>query len=191
VESVSRLIFVTGGVRSGKSSFAERLAEQEAVLTGGSLHYLATGVNSDLEMAKRIARHQQERGNSKLVWTTWEQSCRIGTIAPQLLNRPIVLLDCLTTLLNNEFFTRQEEWNTEFQLEVEKRILLDIDVLKEKCQTLIVVSNELLNEGLLNSELVFIYSRLIGKLHQQIVEKADQAYLIESGMAILMKGERE
>jgi len=191
VAGTSRLIFVTGGVRSGKSSFAEKLAEQEALITGGSLHYLAAGVNSDLEMEKRIARHRQERDNSKFEWKTWEQSHHIGSLAAQFSNQDIILLDCLTTLLNNEFFTRQENWNDEFQLEVQKRILNGIDQMRGNCQALIVVSNELLHEELLNNELVLIYCRLIGKLHQQLVTQADQAYLIESGIPILMKGERE
>ncbi|MDZ5474211.1 bifunctional adenosylcobinamide kinase/adenosylcobinamide-phosphate guanylyltransferase [Bacillus sp. 31A1R] len=188
--NTSRLVFVTGGVRSGKSSFAERLAEMESIRTEGSLHYIATGVNSDSEMAKRIVRHQQERTNSELDWNTWEQSHNVGNLAPKFSNKDIILLDCLTTLLNNEFFTRHQDWDEKFQLEVQDWILTGIDQLREKCHTLIVVSNELLHEGLLNNDLVFIYGRLIGRLHQQLVTNADQAYLIESGIPILMKGER-
>lgn len=183
---MEKMIFITGGVRSGKSTFAEKLAIQKAIELGGNLHYLATGVPSDEEMKKRIERHQQERQVSHLNWTTWEQSTNIETIASSFSKKDIVLLDCVTTLLNNELFS-QKEWDTE----ILGRLVHGIETIQENCAELILVSNEVLWEGISQNELVLQYSRILGHLHQALVARSDHAYLIESGIPILMKGEKE
>lgn len=182
------LIFITGGVRSGKSTFAEQLAIQMAMDTGGTLHYIATGVPSDSEMRKRIEKHQRERAESPIKWKTWEQSQHIDVLGAEFHHSDILLLDCLTTLLNNELFS-SEDTGDEFQDNVMNRILTGVEQLRKNASVLILVSNEVLHDCIRDSELVLDYSRLIGKMHQQIVRKADQAYLIESGIPVLMKGE--
>lgn len=185
----SSLVFITGGVRSGKSTFAERFAVEKAIETGGSLHYLATGVASDSEMEKRIEKHQKDRAESKLQWKTWEQSTHIEELAKEFRQTDILLLDCLTTLVNNELFTHESEWDESFLQNVFDRILTGISGLRESCSMLILVSNEVLYDSIRDSELVFQYSRLIGKLHQQIVCLANTSYLVECGVPILMQEE--
>src|SRR4051794_671645 len=98
-------IFITGGVRSGKSNFAEKMAVDLAMNTGGQLNYLATGVASDQEMRERIVKHQKDRMAGKSSWRTSEQSLHIGEIANMFGSQDIILLDCVTTLLNNELFS--------------------------------------------------------------------------------------
>lgn len=182
------LIFITGGVRSGKSSFAERMAVEIANKTGGQLVYLATGVASDSEMKERIFRHKQDRNKMKYHWKTVEQSLNIGAIAEDFSEKDIILLDCVTTLLNNELFSVELDWNPDFLEKVKKSIVNGITDLKNRAQTLIVVSNEVLNEPLVGNNLVFTYGRLLGQIHQQLVREADQFFLVESGIPIEMKG---
>lgn len=185
----SSLVFISGGVRSGKSSFAEKLATDEAAETGGQLHYIAAGQASDQEMEQRIRRHQEDRLNSGLNWKTWEQPVRLKALSDVFIDTDIVLLDCLTTLLNNEFFSVEEQWvNPDFQSLVMQSILEGITLISQKCHRLIIVSNEVLYESLGDNELVIIYGRMLGKLHQQIVTKANEAYLVEAGIPLLMKG---
>ncbi|MCH1626414.1 bifunctional adenosylcobinamide kinase/adenosylcobinamide-phosphate guanylyltransferase [Ferdinandcohnia quinoae] len=186
---VSSLIFITGGVRSGKSSYAEKTALRLAEETGGRLHYIATGVASDNEMKERINRHQQERADSTFSWKTWEQPVNIGELASNFNQDDILLLDCLTTLVNNELFIK-EEWDDVFVKGVQKKIIAGIDLLQKNCQTLMIVSNELLFDPVATNELVFTYSRLLGELHQQIVRASAKAYLVESGIPIMMKGDQ-
>lgn len=71
------LTFITGGARSGKSTFAEQTAARLALNEGGKLHYIATSKPSDEEMRLRIRRHKEqrkkeafhgERGNVTIVW---------------------------------------------------------------------------------------------------------------------------
>ncbi|WP_257346883.1 bifunctional adenosylcobinamide kinase/adenosylcobinamide-phosphate guanylyltransferase [Pseudalkalibacillus decolorationis] len=188
MEETPSLIFITGGVRSGKSSFAEKTAIQLAKKSGAHLHYIATGVPSDREMRKRIQNHQQQRQESIIQWQTWEEPREISKYSQHFSEKSIILLDCLTTLLNNHLFSTESESIPDT---VEKAIINEIDSLKDICQTLVIVSNEVLNESVQDNALVYTYKKLLGKLHQQLVQQTDQAYLVESGIPILMKGAKE
>ncbi|WP_408006356.1 bifunctional adenosylcobinamide kinase/adenosylcobinamide-phosphate guanylyltransferase [Pseudalkalibacillus sp. A8] len=183
MEKTPSMIFITGGVRSGKSSFAEKMATERAIASNGTLNYIATGLRSDLEMERRIEKHRQDRQQSDQIGKTWEQPRNIGKLAENFTSRDILLLDCLTTLLNNELFDVDA---------VPDNMLIDsiidgIGQLKENCHSLIIVSNEILNEPIQNNELVLTYKKTLGILHQHIVSNANQAFLVESGVPILMK----
>lgn len=181
-------IFITGGVRSGKSSFAERKSVEIANKTGGRLNYLATGVASDPEMKERIEKHQHDRLSEAYPWKTYEWSVQIGKMADEFNAKDVVLLDCVTTLLNNELFSFEQKWEEGFLETVKDSIITGISSIKNCAGTLIVVSNEVLNEPLLNNEMVFTYGRLLGQIHQDLVKEADQVFLVEAGIPIGMKG---
>ena len=186
--AASSLIFISGGVRSGKSSFAERKAVEIASRTGGQLTYLATGVPSDPEMKERIEKHQRDRLAVTYQWKTLEHSVQIGKLADNFKDEDIVLLDCVTTLLNNELFSSEQAWDEHFLETVKKNVLTGITSMKNRAGTLIVLSNEVLNEPLLGNEMVFTYGRLLGQIHQYLVMEADQVFLVEAGIPIVMKG---
>ncbi|WP_156289604.1 bifunctional adenosylcobinamide kinase/adenosylcobinamide-phosphate guanylyltransferase [Oceanobacillus salinisoli] len=185
------ITFISGGVRSGKSSFAERLAIKKALEMGGSLHYIATGDPSDDEMKERIVRHQKDRNESGSSWKTWEQATDIGSVSSCFNENDVLLLDCLTTLLSNELFSHEQDWGNPFfnKEEVFHRIWTGIKALEKNCHHLVLVSNEVLSEPCYNSELMITYCQLIGKLHQQITSIAKQAYVVEAGIPLLMKGD--
>ncbi|MCS0790582.1 bifunctional adenosylcobinamide kinase/adenosylcobinamide-phosphate guanylyltransferase [Cytobacillus firmus] len=186
------LIFISGGVRSGKSSFAERTAAGLAIKTEGKLHYIAAGKAYDPEMEARIQRHQEDREKSGLNWTTWEKPSALEEISGNFNKQDIILFDCLTTLLNNELFRAEDVWrNREFQENLSSDILKAITEIRKKCRALIVVSNEVLNEPIGKNELVITYSKILGTLHRNLVNMADEAYLVEAGIPIQMKGEPE
>ncbi|MEM5594860.1 bifunctional adenosylcobinamide kinase/adenosylcobinamide-phosphate guanylyltransferase [Niallia circulans] len=106
METKSSIIFVTGGVRSGKSSLAERLAIKYAQDERAELHYIATAVITDAEMEERIIRHQQNREAQKVKWNSYEKPVDIGELAAVFTKKDVVLLDCLTVLVNNELFSK-------------------------------------------------------------------------------------
>ena len=186
--AASSFIFITGGVRSGKSSFAERKAVEIASRTGGQLTYLATGVPSDPEMKERIEKHQRDRLAVTYQWKTLEQFVHIGELANHFNDEDIVLLDCVTTLLNNEMFSSEQEWDDQFLETVKEHVITGVTSIKNRAGTLIVVSNEVLNEPLCANEIVFTYGRLLGRIHQYLVKEADQVFLVEAGIPIVMKG---
>ncbi|WP_419888001.1 bifunctional adenosylcobinamide kinase/adenosylcobinamide-phosphate guanylyltransferase [Neobacillus niacini] len=185
------LIFISGGVRSGKSSFAEEMALKLVNENGGQLNYLATGVASDPEMQDRITKHQRDREGGKFRWRTIEQSQNIGESANLFNNEDIILLDCVTTLLNNELFSSNQIWDESFLADVMKTISTGINNIRDRAKVLIVVSNEVFNESISENGLVFSYARILGKIHQQLVKEADQAFLVEAGIPIHMKGDRK
>ncbi|MFP7296528.1 bifunctional adenosylcobinamide kinase/adenosylcobinamide-phosphate guanylyltransferase [Neobacillus niacini] len=190
--AAASLIFITGGVRSGKSSFAERMAVELAVKNDGSqLTYLATGVASDQEMRERIAKHQSDRMHGKFRWRTVEQSQNIGEIAGLFNKEDIILIDCVTTLLNNELFSSNQNWDDSLLSHVTETIMSGINAIRERAKVLIVVSNEVFYESIAENELVFSYAQILGRIHQQIVKKCDHAFLVEAGIPINMKGVRE
>ncbi len=184
------LIFITGGVRSGKSSFAERLAVETAAGTGGDLHYIATGVSFDEEMKIRIRRHREDRQKSGIRWRTWEQPENIGALASFFTKKDIILLDCITTLVNNELFFMGGRLDEPLVEGIYGRVVSGVEAIREKGRLLIAVSNEVLFEPYSDDELLFVYRKLLGKIHQKMVRIADEAYLVEAGVPLLMKGNR-
>ncbi|NKE04026.1 MULTISPECIES: bifunctional adenosylcobinamide kinase/adenosylcobinamide-phosphate guanylyltransferase [Mesobacillus] len=186
----SSLIFISGGVRSGKSRFAEILAGKLEAEYSGQLHYVAAGQPSDHEMKERILRHQQDRELSGLKWRTWEIPRNLSPLSTVLTKNDIVLLDCLTTLLNNEFFHEDGHWvNDDFTEMIVTKILNQLNQVAQQAKAFIVVSNEVLGDAIDDDELVFTYAKVLGLLHQALVKEADYAYLVESGVPIVMKGE--
>ncbi|MFY4773590.1 bifunctional adenosylcobinamide kinase/adenosylcobinamide-phosphate guanylyltransferase [Metabacillus sp. RGM 3146] len=177
------LIFITGGVRSGKSTFAEMLAGSTG---NGVLNYVATSLETDLEMKRRIKRHQQMRQVQDRNWITYEQPYDTEKVSCCFSKKDTVLLDCLTILLSNELFRENIERSNK---EVMKHILHGLSSIKKACGTLIIVSNEVFHEAQdSKGTLVNTYVSLLGKLHQELVKIADEAYLVENGVPIRKKG---
>lgn len=181
------LIFITGGVRSGKSSFAEMIAVEIAAANQGELNYIATGVPFDPEMRDRIKKHQLDREIGKKHWTTIEQAINLCELKDHFHAKDVVLLDCVTTLLNNELYLANQTWDNDFLTSVQEKVITGIRTIKEQGCTMIVVSNEVLNEPIAANELVITYKKLLGHIHQSLVMEADEAYFVEAGIPILMK----
>lgn len=183
METSSSIIFVTGGVRSGKSSFAESLAIEYARKERGDLYYIATSLNTDAEMQERIARHQQIRKMHKVKWKSMEQSADIGELTGIFSKRDVVLLDCLTLLVNNELFFKDQPQDL-----IEGKLKKEIVELSRTCRYFILVSNEVTYEPL-SDPFVQKYCRILNRLHLFLVQYAKEAYLVESGIVQRKKGE--
>lgn len=182
METKSSIIFVTGGVRSGKSSFAESLAIEYAKKEKADLHYIATAVNTDGEMQVRIARHQQIRKMQKVKWNSHEQSVDIGELAGVFSKKDIILLDCLTVLVNNELFLKEQQHEM-----IEVKLKKDLIELSRSCRYLILVSNEVTYEPS-TDPFVQKYCRILNRLHYFLVQHAKEAYLVENGIVQRKKG---
>lgn len=188
-----QLVFITGGVRSGKSTFAEQYATKRAQkITGGRLHYVACGKNVDGEMNERIKIHQKTRESNDLPWTTWEQPTHIHKLKTNFSTKDVILIDCLTTLLGNELFSRMEKDESnvaQIKTALKAEIMASITALQQTAAEVIVVSNELLNEPLSSNSLTYTYAHILGHLHQQIVKSAKLFFIIEMGLPLLVKGD--
>lgn len=168
-----KLVFITGGVRSGKSSFAEQYLMDEQAKRNV---YVATGVAVDREMKERIKRHQDDRENYSVEWVTIEQPRNFEQIIPGIQQDDGILWDCVTTWLANELYDGQME-------KVEQQLYETIDQLLEKVKVVVIVSNEVLDEPISTYEYTALYQAWIGRIHQKLVAKADYAFEMEYGFS--------
>ncbi|WP_107925898.1 bifunctional adenosylcobinamide kinase/adenosylcobinamide-phosphate guanylyltransferase [Lysinibacillus parviboronicapiens] len=184
------LLFITGGVRSGKSHFAEKAATryfQNEPLVAKRLIYIASGVAMDSEMAQRILRHQLDRQAQDITWHTIEAPYQIELAFNGLSDGDVVLWDCVTTWLTNAFYEGFESGTPcverpgclDKKLQALKEAVL---TLLDKRVTLFVVSNELFDEPPYTSEEVELYRQMLGQLHQWFVSVAHEAYEINYGI---------
>ena len=180
-----KLILVTGGVRSGKSSFAESLAGR----LGKKIIFIATAQALDKEMKERIAQHRSTRPRH---WKTVEEPYRVQQIIQE--NGPrmdVVLVDCLTLLVSNLMQDYREENDNQ---KLADRILQTVDeIIREslRCQsTVIVVSNEV-GMGLVPANPQGRFFRdVLGKANQRIAVQADRVYLLVAGIPVQVKGKQ-
>lgn len=169
---MANVIFITGGQRSGKSSFAQQKAEE---LAPGPV-YVATARVWDEEFRQRIQRHQYDRGPH---WTTIEEEKYLSQ--PDLTGR-VVVLDCVTLWLTNFFV--DTDFNTEQALEQAKA---EWKQLIEQDFTLLVVSNEIGMGIIPDKEMTRRFADLQGWMNQFIARTANEVYLMVSGIPVKIK----
>jgi len=122
-----------------------------------------------------------------LSWQTREFPTDIEESVKTFDHQPVVLLDCLTTLLDNELFSTSAELDEKHANQVFDKIIAGLEKIQQEVSTLVIVSNEVLHEYSHFSS-VQLYQRTLGLLHQEIVKRAERAYLVESGLPVMMKG---
>lgn len=162
------LVFISGGVRSGKSSLGEELA---AALAGENRKiYLATSRHYDQEMDKRIEIHRQQRSDKGFL--TIDQSLDVGDVVSALKAKDTVLLDCLGTLLANEMFDKEERPEPEF---IRDKLWTDLLLLIHTVGNLIIISNEVFGDGIVYEGSTESYIRTLGELHCKLAQASDTA----------------
>ncbi len=189
-----KLTFISGGVRSGKSAYAEKLLVNEAQKNAARLVYIASGVATDPEMQARIERHKSDRSTHS--WTTFEQPVELEEVLPFIQPGDYVLWDCLTTWLANELYTGWESGKpcigqSGCMEHKETQLYTTIDALMSQAAHLVIVSNEVVDELPSNYAETEMYSKWIGRIHQALVKKADTAIEMDYGIPIVWKNERQ
>lgn len=185
-----RLVLILGGARSGKSTFAERLA----ATSGRSVVYIATATASDDEMRDRIARHQSSRPAH---WLTIEEPLDIaGAVLRASKQADVLLLDCVTLWLGNlmgKMSSGDDVESIAFQNAFTQAALVDIERLLavvEKLpegKTLLAVSNEV-GLGIVPAyALGRVYRDTLGIVNQRLAAQANRVYLMVAGLAVDIK----
>lgn len=175
--NVSRLIFTTGGARSGKSAFALNLANS----MGKRKCYMATAQALDSEMAERIARHKAERGPD---WDCVEEPLIVAEKMEELKGRyDVILFDCLTLWVSN----LMHELNTIDSLLLAPRLNQLISACKASSSTVIVVSNEVGLGIVPDNQLARQFRDMAGTANQLFAKAADQASFVVSGIPMRLK----
>jgi adenosylcobinamide kinase/adenosylcobinamide-phosphate guanylyltransferase len=171
------IIFVTGGARSGKSTFAYNLANS----MNSPRAYIATAEPLDEEMRERIKRHQEERGAG---WETIEEPIDLPGVFNRIRGKHIVvLLDCVTLWISNLLHLYKND---------EKNVMDDVEKLISVCteidSCLIVVSNEVGMGIVPENRMARLFRDISGKTNQRLGNIASSVYLIISGLPVKIKG---
>lgn len=169
---MAQITFITGGARSGKSSYAQKLAESASP----NPVYLATARVWDEDFRKRIERHQNDRG---LHWINIEEEKNLSACPVE---GQTVLLDCITLWLTNIFFDNQ--FGLDHSLDEAKA---EWNRFVQKDMNLIVVSNELGMGVHPAEESARKFADLQGWMNQHIAQQASEVFLIISGIPVKIK----
>ncbi len=177
---MAHIIFVTGGARSGKSSFAEKLA----LAFGEPLGYLATAQTVDEEMNERVRLHRERRGSE---WHLIEEPIHLA----QALKRgdgkyQAILVDCVTLWLSNLLFTYKDDGR-----DCEELIHEDVHGLKSTLHSMvtpvIMVSNEV-GQGIVpDNRLARLFRDIAGITNQLLAAAADEVHVVISGIPLKLK----
>lgn len=167
-----RSTLVFGGARSGKSTFAEKLA----VRCGLEKVYVATGAALDDEMADRIARHKDQRGSS---WITIEEQLDlVGVLSRETAPHRVILVDCLTLWLSNLMFSEKD-------IPAETAGL--IEAIKALAGPCVFVSNEVGMGIVPENRLSRSFRDAQGRLNQDIASVCHQVVFVAAGQPLLLK----
>ena len=169
---MKRIILITGGQRSGKSSKAEELA----LSLSENPVYMATAHVWDEEFRERVRRHQERRGPQ---WTNIEEEM---ALSEHDMTGRVVVIDCVTLWLTNFFFANDS--NTDVSLELAKA---EFDAFTSKDATYIFVTNEIGSRGVSDNAIQRKFTDLQGWMNQYIAQKADEVILMVSGIAVNIK----
>lgn len=169
---MKRIILITGGQRSGKSSKAEELA----LSLSENPVYMATAHVWDEEFRERVRRHQERRGPQ---WTNIEEET---ALSKHDMTGRVVVIDCVTLWLTNFFFANES--NTDISIELAKA---EFDAFTSKDATYIFVTNEIGSGGVSDNAIQRKFTDLQGWMNQYIAQKADGVILMVSGIPIKIK----
>lgn len=185
---MSKIILVTGGARSGKSTFAEKLAND----CGDTILYIATSVPFDDEMKERVKKHQAQRPSH---WQTLEAYKSFDEILPQNLHdKSGAMLDCITVMVTNIMFDNCSDFDNitiELANSMEEAAKLEVckllECIKVWDKPFIFVTNEV-GMGIVPDNVASrIYRDIAGRINQMIAQNADEVYLCVSGIPVKIK----
>jgi len=185
VTGTGRLILITGGARSGKSTFALKMADS----TPGERLFIATAEGLDEEMVGRIEKHKRERGSH---WATIEEPIAVSAVVGREKGYGVILLDCLTLWLSNLLHSHSADCGKERDSEAPSNAIVEeidsfIDACKASDATVIVVSNEVGMGIVPENRLARHFRDIAGIANQRVAAAADEVYLLVSGIEMRIK----
>ncbi len=184
----TRIVFIIGGARSGKSSFAL----SEASKIKGLKAYIATAEALDSEMKERIERHKKSRGNR---WDTYEEPLKINTVLTGMKNKySAVVLDCLTLWLSNLMLRSKQPGNAINKfLQVLGSLSCSSSSNRLNSLTglnglnLFIISNEVGMGIVPDNKMAREFRDVAGFLNQKVAEIADEVYMVTAGIPVKIK----
>lgn len=180
------IVMVSGGVRSGKSAYAERLVLERSSAAPAKVLYVATGLRWDGEMDERIDKHRARRPAE---WDTLEAASDLS-VSPYE-NYDFVLVDTLSAWIANRLMEIPEERLGDKSLT--QRILTRVDEYIEalgasRLREAVIVTDEVGWGGVALSPLGRRFQDIVGEANQRLAARADEAVVVVSGLSWRLKG---
>lgn len=185
---MGKIIMITGGMRSGKSSYAEALLDNET-----SILYIATSTITDADMEERVRLHQARRGDK---YKTFEGFKGIEEEIREAAKKKIkaTLFECVGTFVTNLIFDKYmdiDDLSVEEINQLEGTILDElkniIRQMKTTDMTHVIITNEVGLALISEYRLGRVFTDILGRANQLIAKEADQVYMIVSGYPITIK----
>ena len=187
------MIFILGGARSGKSTYAEQRAKEMSENLGSHVLYVATSIPFDDDMKDRVKKHQASRPSH---WHTLEQYSGFENLHEQadFQKAQVILMDCVTLMVSNLLLKYEVDFDhieRAFIDQMEREIVQEIDKFVRVCKNhkkeLILVSNEV-GLGIVPAyRLGSIFRDIAGRINQRLASQSDEVYFLVSGIPMKIK----
>lgn len=183
--NMSKIILVTGGARSGKSTFAENLLKDEE-----DVLYIATSIITDEEMEDRVKKHRERRSSN---WETHEGYLDLHK-ALEKSHKEYVLLDCVTIMTTNIMFSEDKDLEQvsmeeidDITIKIKNEFTKFINKGRELNKTIVMVTNEVGWGVVPPTKLGRIFRDIAGFVNQYIGSLSDEIYLVCCGQPLKIK----
>jgi adenosylcobinamide kinase/adenosylcobinamide-phosphate guanylyltransferase len=176
---MKKFIFILGGVRSGKSSYAVNLAKS----TGKRIVFIATCIPADSEMKQRVRLHKKSR---PATWKVVEEAIDIDSALAKIKARyDAILIDCMGLFISNLMAAETND------KKIEGKVRRVIEQIKRRSTDVIIVSNEVGMGVVPDNLLARRFRDLLGKTNQMLAQNADTVIMMHAGIATVIKGEKD
>lgn len=184
---MGKIIFILGGARSGKSTFAVNLAKKMSK----KVVYLATAQAGDREMAQRINMHKNSRPSC---WRTIEEPIEITKALKAPLSEKVLILDCLTLYISNVLTAKEKVFRkgSYIQKNLEVKIINDIFSLIKRIKNFkkhifIIVSNEVGLGIVPTNPLARCFRDIAGRVNQILAQHSNEIYFLAAGVPLKIR----
>ena len=175
------MTLIIGGSGSGKSAYAENY--MNSISEDRKKYYIATMQIYDEEGKRKVERHRMLRGGKG--FSTIEQPVDIGKAAEKMeAEDRTALLECVSNLTANEMFSGEVPGTEEA---ITKKIVGGIAVLNRELTHLVIVSNNVFEDGNVYDKTTMAYIRAMGRINQKLAEMADEVVEVVVGIPIVIK----
>lgn len=175
------MTLIIGGSGSGKSAYAEDyiISLSEEI----KKYYIATMKIYDKESERKVERHRMLRNGKGFV--TIEQSVNISEATEKMVNgEGTALLECISNLTANEMFAQEIP---ETEETITEKIVKGIDALNKKLTHLVIVSNNVFEDGKIYDETTMTYIRAMGRINTLLAKMADEVIEVVVGIPVVIK----
>ncbi len=177
---------IYGGSGSGKSEYAEKICTTK--YGDCDKYYIATMKVYDAEAKKKVERHRDLRSGKGFETIEQQRNLKEALKSIDLESESVVLLECMSNLVANEMFDGDEILNSGV---VAGKVLADFEILSEKVDNIVIVTNNIFEDGADYDETTSEYLNALGMVNEKIAEAADEVVEVVVGIPLIYKAAEE